>query len=424
MITTYDCGGFDMLDSRDELKDENQQAMMDIQSNNSLYRITTLGKFDVIKNGKSLVEGSGGSKKLWELYQFMFSNRERSFSPETLMDQLWTDADYSDPRSTLRRQMFRLRKLLGEDDIDENSNSILFKNGYYEWNSKVIVELDSDLFLIEIKKAENYLEQSTEHALIHYERGISLYQNDYLPQCNELHWVFPIRNKYRHMFVDAVVQTAELMKRVEKYRDLIALAEKAIGIDFYEEAFHYILIEAKWFCGEYKSIIDHYQHMLARFKQEMGIEPSRELKELYSKVTHSQQIITNSESINIAFDTKKEFKNAYYCEPSIFKAIFELELRKSERDGSQCSIGVITLDYNRKITIGQNDLYMKQLKNLLESHLRKGDAFTQWNSQQMVVLLFAVGRNMTVKVLERILEKENIKMFMNISQVSEISELK
>ena len=68
------------------------------------FIIHTLGRFDVIKDGHSLVMSSSGSKKIWELYKFMLTHRDRAFTPETLMDQLWVSESYSDPRSTLRRQ--------------------------------------------------------------------------------------------------------------------------------------------------------------------------------------------------------------------------------------------------------------------------------------------------------------------------------
>lgn len=412
-----------MLNSQGTKILEDGNVSHNMQSISDKIIITTLGKFDVVKNGSSLVASSASSKKLWELYQFMFSNREKTFSPEALMSQLWIDADYSDPRSTLRRQMFRLRKLLGEDEANENEYSIIFKNGFYEWNNTISIELDSELFLAEIKKAEDYLKDSAEHALIHFERGFELYQNDYLPQCEELHWVYPIRNRYRHVYVNAVIQAAELMKQFERYKSLIELAEKAIQIDFYEEAFHYILMEAKLLRGEYKSIINHYQYMVNQYKLEMGVEPSKELKDLYNKVLQSHQIITTSESINVAFETKKEYKNAYYCEPNVFKAIFELELRKSEREGTKCSLGVLTVEYNKKLSISQNELYFKQLKEHLETHLRKGDALTQWNNQQIIVLLFGVGRDLTIKVLERILESINLRITITISQAAEINDL-
>ena len=51
--------------------------------------VYTLGKFDVIKDDNSLMMSSAGSKKIWELYKFMLTHRDRAFTPETLMDQLW-----------------------------------------------------------------------------------------------------------------------------------------------------------------------------------------------------------------------------------------------------------------------------------------------------------------------------------------------
>jgi two-component SAPR family response regulator len=386
-------------------------------------KIITLGNFDVIKNGASLVQTSMSSKKLWELYQFMFTNRERAFTPEALMNQLWIDQDYSDPRSTLRRQMFRLRKLLGEDNIKEDMTSIVFVNGFYQWNNLLPVEFDVDLFTQYLKEAESFSRTDEAKALQYYERAIELYRDDYLPQCMEIHWVFPVRNRLKHKFFDAALKAAGIMKQLEYYAKIIVLAEKAIQVDFYEEAFHFILMEAKLIKGEYKSIIDHYQFMVEQYKQELGIEPSEDIKRLYQQVLQSHQSLSSKETIHQAFDITKDHKNAYYCEPDIFKAIFELESRRSERDGLLCSLGVLNIDKHKVKSPSQCEIYLRRLKTSLSNYLRKGDALTQWNREQMIVLLSGADSAITRKILHRILEKENLLEVFVVSQATELKEL-
>lgn len=84
----------------------------------NILNVYTLGRFEVVRDGISLIMNSAGSKKIWELFKFMLTHKDRSFTPESLMDHLWVSEEYSDPRSTLRKQMHRLRKTLGEDGID------------------------------------------------------------------------------------------------------------------------------------------------------------------------------------------------------------------------------------------------------------------------------------------------------------------
>ena len=160
-------------------------AQMD--SENSKFIVYTLGRFDVIKDGNSLVMSSSGSKKLWELYKFMLTHRDRSFTPETLMDQLWVSESYSDPRSTLRRQMHRLRQSLLEEDAKENFNTIHFTNGYYKWNELLEYEIDVDLFESLIRQGDVCTVTAPQNALGYYLEALSYYYGDYLPDCFDQH---------------------------------------------------------------------------------------------------------------------------------------------------------------------------------------------------------------------------------------------
>ncbi|HSN65251.1 MAG TPA: winged helix-turn-helix domain-containing protein, partial [Fusibacter sp.] len=148
-------------------------AQMD--ADNSKLIIQTLGRFDVIKEGSSLVMSSSGSKKLWELFKFMLTHRDRSFTPETLMDQLWVSETYSDPRSTLRRQMHRLRQSLAEEDAGDQLNTIRFTNGYYKWNETLDFEIDIDLFERLIKQGDAYMVTAPQKALDYYLEALSYY---------------------------------------------------------------------------------------------------------------------------------------------------------------------------------------------------------------------------------------------------------
>lgn len=367
------------------------------------YKIITLGRFDIKKNGSSLIEASGASKKIWELYKFMLTYRERTFTPEALMDQLWVSEEYNDPRGTLRIQMHRLRQNLGESDIAEADRTLLFANGYYKWNDRLTLELDVQIFENKIKTADSLKKISPDEALEAYLEALSLYEGDYLPECVDQHWVFPVRNHYRRLFLGASLHAIELLDRTHKYDEIITLCQKGILIDVYEEVFHLRLMEALLHQGNQRKAVEHYGYITNFYDREMGIKPSDEMRTLYKKLLQTQQTIQSEEGLHKALETDSVIENAFFCEPDVFKSICELERRRNQRTGASFCVGVITVNHKRGFTFSQKELQMTKLKNHLMTQLRKGDTFTRWNEDQIVVMLSGIDAELTEKVLNRVL---------------------
>lgn len=379
------------------------------------FKIDTLGRFDVVKDGQSLVMSSPGAKKIWELYKFMLTHRERSFTPENLMDQLWVSEEYNDLRSTLRRQMHRLKQTLNEEECSECDRTLLFSNGYYKWNDRLHLLLDMDSFQGLAKQGDALLETSPIEALAAYREALQLYHGDYLPECTEQHWVFPIRNHLRRIFLKTVGNAVELLKAQNAYDDILGLCQKAIQIDIYEEAFHLSMMDALRMKGEMKQALEHYEYITGFYYREMGIKPSVEMRTLYKSLLKTDAVA--SISLQEALQADAELENAFYCDFEVFKSIYELERRRSQRSGASFSIGVLTANQKTGASLSQQGLLLSNIRTQLMARLRKGDTFTRWNDNQFVVLLPGVDAEMTEKVLKRVLDGPREAIAASIDQI-------
>ena len=388
---------------------------------NPIFKIYTLGKFDVLKDGESLVLSSSGSKKIWELYKFMLTHRDRSFTPESLTDQLWVSESYNDPRSTLRRQMHRLRQSLLEEDEKTPYKTLLFNNGYYKWNDKLSVDVDADRFETYVKNGDSLKATSPKMALDAYLDALSLYSGDYLPDCFDQHWVFSIRNHYRRLYLKTVLNAVELLKNEKAYDQIIRICQKAIQIDIYEEPFHLSLMDAMMHKGEQKLALEHYEYITGFYYHEMGLKPSPELRSLYKKLLQTNTPIQSDGNLYDALEAELIMDNAFYCEPSVFKSIYELERRRSQRSGASFSIGVLNVTPISGYTQSQEELRIDYLKQHLKEKLRKGDTFTLWNDTQFIVLLPGVDTTLMEKVLRRILQTFPMNDAIVINQIMHLT---
>ncbi len=382
-----------------------------------VFVVNTLGRFDVLKGGHSLVRASSGSKKIWELYKFMLTHRNRSFTPETLMDQLWISEEYNDPRSTLRRQMHRLRQALIEESCKDNEKTLSFTSGYYRWNDGVHIWLDTDTFENLIQKGDALKEPSPEKALDAYQSALSLYHGDYLTDCVDQHWVFPVRNHLRHQFLKTVLNVIDLLKSKEACDEIHTLCQRAIQIDIYEEAFHVNLMEALVNKGDQKQALEHYEYITAFYYREMGVKPSDEMRCLYKKMLKGHHTLQTEESLYEALEPHEPLANAFFCEPDVFKSIYELERRRALRSGINFSIGVLSVTPQKGHTYSQEELRKKHLKQQLLERLRVGDTFTKWNEYQFVVLLPGVDADLTQKVLNRVLDQDESNPSIEVKQI-------
>jgi DNA-binding SARP family transcriptional activator len=383
-----------------------------------LYKIFTLGRFDVEKDNHSLVMESSGSKKIWELYKFMLTHRDQSFSADGLMNTLWISEEYSDPKSTLRRQMFRLREILKEDQCLECDKTLIFANGQYFWNKNLVLLIDADAFEKSAKQGDQLKEKFPEKALECYMEAIELYKGDYMADSIDQHWIYPMRNYYRRLYLKTVINTIEVLENQNLFHEMMTVCQKAVKIDVYEETFHLNYLEALLKLNRKNDAMEHYEYITSFFYREMGIKPSNAMKELYKRILKQQSLIYSENNIKEAFGNSFKAETAYYCEPEIFKSIYELERRRSERTGNSICIGVLSVSTNQSSLASKEELRMNHIKQLLLEKLRKGDTITRWNENQFLILLQGVDSKKTKEILERVIATDSQSDRILVDQVS------
>ncbi len=97
-------------------------------------------------------------------------------------------------------------------------------------------------------------------------------------------------------------------------------------------------------------------------------------------------------------------QGAFLCDYGIFKHLYRLEVRASERSGQPFFICLMTLEQSKR-SMPQGDTMLKameSLKNILLGSLRKGDVVTRFSATQFIMMLPATTYKNGEKVLERI----------------------
>lgn len=369
-------------------------------------KIYTLGKFFIQRGDLMLSEGSSRSRRMWEIFKFIFSNRDKSFYPEEILEQIWPEKDYTDPGTVLRTQTFRLRQALDLNDDKPNlASNIMVTQGRYRWEDHVSCWVDADEFASLVALAGEKSKSDPNRAIKAYNRALNLYKGQYLPESEFSAWVIPIRAHYHHLFLKAVFSLTDLYKARHEHAEIIRVCEQAATIDYFEEKIHIRLIEALLAEELTTRARAHYSEVTSAYYREMGVKPSDAMKSIYRLIgLESGSFELDLATIQEGLKGKELVSGAYYCDPELFRYFYKLERVRGERSGRSVLLCLITLtnpDYSMPEAEKLKNV-MENLQQVILDSLRKGDIVTRWNVAQFLLLLPGLNREQAVAVLDRI----------------------
>jgi DNA-binding SARP family transcriptional activator len=369
----------------------------------SILKIETLGQFMVKKNGRTLTSEVKSSKKIWTLFKYLLTYRNRGLLPEMILDHLYPDQSYDDPKNTLRTQMHRLRKLLGEQGESSCSQIIQYDNGCYSWNPNCLYQVDADLFETLSADAKALKSKKPDESIDLYRQALKHYRGDYLPEYAEEDWVIPHRIHYRRLFIENVLDLSRLLARQQDYASILEVCEKSMQLEPCEEAFHLVFLNTLLKTGRIRQALDHYEYVTSLNYRELGIAPSDALKQIYQEIQKLQETsVSSSEEIEWSKNTSSKNK-AYFCHPFVFQSIVELEQRRSERGSRHYHICLFTLQNAKNDHQGKAlPTAASILQKLLVDNLRRGDTLSRWSENQFVALLYGLADEQTSVVLDRL----------------------
>lgn len=365
----------------------------------------TLGRFEIYKNDENVYIPSAKSTKLWDLFKFLLANKGAGIPPETILENLYPDESYENPKNTLQNIVYRLRKLLNDEEIfSKYGCNILFKNGCYSLCISEDIMLDTDLFEQYLKKAEIYKHESIQKTVDYLEKAISLYRGDYFPELVYEDWVIPKRNYYRRIYTEAVNELTSIYYQKKAYDDSIRICEKAIQIEPYEEEFHISFMESLIGKGKISEARRHYGYITGLLYKQFGIKPTAEMLKIYHTLKEDQNKANNGIILDEYIEDEKK-EGAFYCDPKIFRSLYIIEKRRNERANEPVLPVSFSFEDDENSEINAKSNVFGEFRKFLVKSLRKGDVVTTWNDKYLLVLLPRMDYKAVRVVSDRIVKQ-------------------
>ncbi|WP_313342824.1 bacterial transcriptional activator domain-containing protein [Sedimentibacter sp.] len=380
--------------------------------------INTLGEFDIKSNDSSILMQSSRTYKLYKLFEYFLTFRNKKLLPENIIDNLLSESESDDPKNILRTQIFRLRKIIKSfiQDEDESKSIILnFKNGYYCLEIGENVTIDTDEFEDLIKRADIEREYNTETAVEIYEKALKLYKGLYLSDNAYEVWLVPTRNYYQRLYLKTLYKLIEILKEYKEYEKIMASCEEALLIEPYEESIHIYLMESMLKLGQTKAALHHYEYALNLLQKEMDVQPSVYFTEMQYKIQNNTSTKTKANSDTGSKLDDGNMFGALHCSADAFKFLFNLQKRKSQRNQENDYLCTINIIDKNNVNTSEQSKQSRSWKELLENSLRKGDVFTFWSRNQILVLLHNV-REPGISVMEKRI-KNNMMKYERINKI-------
>lgn len=378
---------------------------------NDRLEIFTLGRFLVRRGEQLFTEDAGRSRQVWKLFKYLFTYRSRATHPELLMEALYHDEEPKDPDRALRNLVYRLRRLLASGLSPEvDPQYIVLSQGLYSFNLSSNYWLDAEEFGLLCCKANKKAQKEPHEAINLYQKALSLYQGDYLPENLYDDWVITMRDYYHRIYLESVDELILLLKKAGRHSELRDVCEKAFLIEPLQEGLHIHFIESLLEEGKTGQAKTHYNYASSLLYREAGLKPSAEMRELYRRIT-SEAGRMPQERIRLLpgerLSPVEETGGPIFFDPHTFLKLSRLEELKAETSEQTAFWGCLTLVRAGSDWDDSNKMegIMGLLGDVLKKNMRKGDMVCRWNNNQYyLVLMTCTGQEQAEKVLERIKE--------------------
>lgn len=236
-------------------------------------KIYTLGRFEIMKDGKSIESSGKVQKKPLDMLKAIIALGGEDVAEEQLTDAFWPDAEGDATHSTFKSTLHRLRKLI------ENDDALTIKEGRVTLDSRYCW-VDAWAFQRLLAEIEGIGDDRIRQFV---EKGVSIYHGDFLASDKGRSWAVSMRERLKGGFIRLVKVSGQSYIQAGEWEEAIKLYQKAIEINDLEEEFYRALMLIYGKLGRRADVQTTYHRLGRLLSSVLSVEPSLETKAAYKK---------------------------------------------------------------------------------------------------------------------------------------------
>jgi len=365
-----------------------------------ILEIKMFGNFDILYDNKSIFKNGKHVNRTFEILRYMIVNNDKELSPELICESIWPDKEYQDPRNTVTTYIFRLNKFLKDGSATTYDISKFLKIICQKGSYKLII---SDRCLLDIKRFHNLYEQieneeNEDNKIDLMLEAISLYRGELLGDTGFDTWITPFKNYYRRIYSELSRNVLEICMNRNKYKDILKICRDIFEVYRLDEYANLYYLKSLYELNYIDEAITHYEYISSRYISELGVQPSREMREIYQKMKdkRNSNVLTDNSPDQSGYDKLFEEDSSIW---KVFKDAFAEYIDKNA-EVKTYSIGHITLG-----TGDEKDFEdaVRALGDAIKTVLRKEDCCTFFKPNIFVFVLNDFPENYYAHIRDRII---------------------
>jgi DNA-binding SARP family transcriptional activator len=258
------------------------------------------------------------------LFSYLLLNKNHPHHRERLAALFWGDYSTEKARKYLRNALWRLRQTLQSVGIPNNEylmisdDSVSFINSSPYW---IDVEVFEETI---IKNQETSIDQMTADHATHLESAVDLYIGDLLETVYE-DWCLYDRERLRMLYLSTLNKLMVFHGNHGAYEKGLSYGEKILILDNTREKVHRQMMWLHWMAGDRNAAIAQFQRCRQILREELGIRPLNETRQVYDDILHNQNKPTSLASL------KAELSNMDSSASDSAQSLTESALHKISR---------------------------------------------------------------------------------------------
>ncbi|MEK3875835.1 response regulator [Paenibacillus sp. FSL M7-0420] len=268
-----------LLKTIERLEERVSQAQEDARKPDQTVMIRSFQSLRFERSGQPLPNIRWRTSKAQELFAYLFHNRNRFVSKDTLTDLLWPDFNLKKASTHLYTTIYQVRQCLKQAGIDLQISNASGGEGYtletgsllidsYEWEKGILTQ--------DAINKDNYEE---------HQRLFDFYSGDYLNDYDYL-WAEGERQRLRTIWLHHAMNIAEFYVSSGRIPEAVTVYQRVVQLQPYFEQGHLGLMKVYDSIGERSAVEEQYHTLTDLLKRELGVKPPASIKRWYEEWKH------------------------------------------------------------------------------------------------------------------------------------------